>query len=42
MSLEGKPIPHESGLAISPDRKWLLYTRAVSSSGDLMLVDNFH
>jgi Tol biopolymer transport system component/DNA-binding winged helix-turn-helix (wHTH) protein len=42
MSLEEKPIPFWPGLAISPDGKWLLYTQFDSSSGDLMLVENFH
>jgi hypothetical protein len=29
------------GFAISPDRRWLLYTSLESSDADLMLVDNF-
>jgi hypothetical protein len=29
------------GLTISPDGKTVLYTRAVNSGADLMLIDNF-
>ena len=42
MSLQANPIPHWPGLAISPDGKWLLYTQFDSSSGDIMLIENFN
>ena len=28
------------GFAVSPDRRWLLYSTLESTEGDLMLVDN--
>jgi Tol biopolymer transport system component len=30
-----------NGLTVSPDRRTILYTRSVSSGGDLMLIENF-
>jgi hypothetical protein len=30
-----------SGSAVSPDRRWLLYSRDDGSGSDLMLVENF-
>lgn len=34
--------PHvHFGLTVSPDRKTILYTRSLSSGGDLMLIENF-
>lgn len=33
--------PFNSGLAISPDGRWCLYTQADQSDTDIMLVDNF-
>ena len=41
MALEEKPIAHAPGMAISPDRGWLLYTQVDYRSIDIMLVDNF-
>lgn len=34
--------PFNSGLAISPDGRWCLYTQADQSDTDIMLVDDFH
>jgi Tol biopolymer transport system component/DNA-binding winged helix-turn-helix (wHTH) protein len=42
MTLDGKPIAHETGMAISPDGRWLLYEQADYRSVDIMLVENFH
>ena len=42
VDLEGKPIAHEPGLAISPDGKWLLYEQVDYRSVDIMLVESFH
>ncbi len=30
-----------SGLSVSPDARWILYTDAVSRDGDIVLVENF-
>jgi hypothetical protein len=35
------PGPFISGLAISPDERWLLYTKSESAGSQLMLVENF-
>lgn len=32
---------NEGGLAVSPDRKWILYTQTEQAGGELMLVENF-
>ena len=40
--LEKPPFPWVSGLAISPDDKWILYSQLEDSTSDLMLVENFH
>ena len=32
----------ESGLSISPDGRWILYSQEGEMSGDIMLVDHFH
>jgi hypothetical protein len=38
-----KPISRsDSGLAISPDRRWLLFSQMDQSGSDIMLVENFH
>jgi len=34
------PVTH-SGLALSPDEQWLLYTERAVASAELMLVENF-
>lgn len=39
--LEGRPVPDEAGIAISPDGKWLLYTQEDSSDSDIVLVENY-
>ena len=31
-----------SGLSVSPDRRWILYSQTIEKGGDLMLVENFH
>jgi eukaryotic-like serine/threonine-protein kinase len=33
--------PYSSGLALSPDRRWFLYTQIDTSDTDIMLVENF-
>jgi Tol biopolymer transport system component/DNA-binding winged helix-turn-helix (wHTH) protein len=42
MALEGRPIAHWPGLAISPDGRWILYAQVDHHSSDIMLVENFH
>jgi len=36
-----EPLQYASGIAVSPDGRWLLYTQMDQSGSDLMLVDNF-
>jgi hypothetical protein len=33
--------PHNSGLALSPDGRWLLYTQMDRAGSDTMLIENF-
>src|SRR5262245_16919017 len=33
--------PYSSGLALSPDRRWFLYTQIDASDTDIMLVEDF-
>jgi len=35
------PEPWGGGFAVSPDGKWLLYSRIDETASDLMLVENF-
>jgi hypothetical protein len=35
------PDVWEGGLSVSPDSKWLLYSRIDEAASDLMLVENF-
>ena len=35
------PAPWHGGLSVSPDGKWLLYSRIDEAASDLMLVENF-
>jgi Tol biopolymer transport system component len=39
--LEGKPVPYEPGISVSPDGRWLLYTQDDERTSDIMLVENF-
>ena len=32
----------DPGLSVSPDGRWILYSRVGGATGDIMLVDNFH
>jgi hypothetical protein len=41
VALDKTPVPHEAGIAISPDGRWLLYTQMDYRSSDLILVENF-
>jgi hypothetical protein len=31
-----------SGLSVSPDGRWILYSRVADTSGDIMLAEHFH
>jgi dipeptidyl aminopeptidase/acylaminoacyl peptidase len=39
--LERAIPPRLWGLAVSPDRRWILYTQIDQSSGDIMMMENF-
>lgn len=41
-TLDRPPAPWLGGLSVSPDRRWLLYSRIDETASDLMLVENFH
>jgi Tol biopolymer transport system component len=41
-TLDKPPAPWAGGLSVSPDRRWLLYSRTDETASDLMLVENFH
>jgi Tol biopolymer transport system component/DNA-binding winged helix-turn-helix (wHTH) protein len=41
-TLDKPPAPWMGGLSVSPDGKWLLYSRIDETASDLMLVENFH
>jgi Tol biopolymer transport system component len=41
-TLDKPPAPWVGGLSVSPDRRWLLYSRIDETASDLMLVENFH
>ena len=41
-TLDKPPAPWFGGLSVSPDRRWLLYSRIDETASDLMLVENFH
>jgi eukaryotic-like serine/threonine-protein kinase len=38
----GPPADTDFGIDVSPDGRWLVYSRADSIQSDIMLVDNFH
>jgi Tol biopolymer transport system component/DNA-binding winged helix-turn-helix (wHTH) protein len=40
-TLDKPPAPWLAGLSVSPDGKWLLYSRIDEAASDLMLVENF-
>jgi Tol biopolymer transport system component/DNA-binding winged helix-turn-helix (wHTH) protein len=40
-TLDKPPAPWLGGLSVSPDGKWLLYSRIDETASDLMLVENF-
>ena len=40
-TLDRKPVPFVSGIAVSPDGRWILYTQEDHRSSDIMLVENF-
>ena len=40
-TLDRKPVPFVSGIAVSPDAKRILYTQEDHRSSDIMLVENF-
>ena len=39
--LERPVYPRIWGFAVSPDRRWILYTQIDQSSSDIMLMENF-
>jgi Tol biopolymer transport system component/DNA-binding winged helix-turn-helix (wHTH) protein len=39
-AFQGKPTPY-LGLSVSPDAKWLIYSQANASAGDIMMAENF-
>jgi hypothetical protein len=40
-TVDGVERPAMRAVSISPDRRWLLYTKVVNTGADLMLVENF-
>ena len=42
VALDRAPVPHDAGIAISPDGMWLLYTQEDSRGSDIILADNFY
>ena len=40
-TLPGQPRPWGGGLAVSPDRRWILYTQIAYQGSDILLVENF-
>ena len=40
-ALDKRPVPFVSGMAVSPDERWILYTQEDQRSSDIMLVENF-
>jgi len=38
----GPPADTDFGIDVSPDGRWLVYSRADSIQSDIMLVENFH
>src|SRR5215470_867369 len=38
----GPPVGASMGMDVSPDGRWLIYSRADSVESDIMLVENFH
>jgi hypothetical protein len=41
-SIDKEPNWNYSSFSVSPDGRWILYTRRPSEERDLMLVENFH
>jgi hypothetical protein len=39
--LENLPAREDTGLAVSPDKRTILYTQLDSSNSDIFLVENF-
>jgi len=39
--LENRPVREVAGLAVSPDKRTILYTQLDASSSDIILVENF-
>ena len=40
-TLDRKPVPFVSGIGVSPDGRWILYTQEDQRSSDIILVENF-
>jgi hypothetical protein len=40
-NLESRPAREDTGLAVSPDQRTILYTQLDASNSDILLVENF-
>jgi hypothetical protein len=40
-AIEKEPVAGDSGFAVSPDGRWILYAQRDQSGSDIMLMENF-